>query len=65
MILTITFSRDGRNWYGARRYKMRIEGATGHLAVGRMTVEDSKTMMIRIIEKEIAEGRDFQIVDNT
>lgn len=63
-MLTITFARDGRTWYGRQLYKVTLENAqVGDLTTGRVTVAESQEMVIRILEKQIAEGRPFRIVD--
>lgn len=64
-MLTVTFSRDGRTWYGRKLYKIRIERSDGgSLDAGNLAVLDFKAVLIRILEREVAAGRPFQIIDN-
>lgn len=65
-MLTITFGNDGRTWYGRKRYKVRLENVdAGQLTMSHISVKESQAIMIRIIENEIMEGREFRIVNNT
>jgi hypothetical protein len=63
-MLTVTFSRDGRTWYGRKLYKIRIERSDGgHLDTGSLAGLDFKAMLVRILEREVAAGRPFQVID--
>lgn len=64
-MLTITFARDGRTWYGRKLYKVTLGNAqVGELTFTRMSVADSQQMVRRALEREVAEGRAFLVVDN-
>jgi hypothetical protein len=65
-MITVTFARDGRTWYGRKLYKVTLENVeVGALNVGRTSAEDATAMMRRILENEIAAGREFKIVNLT
>jgi hypothetical protein len=64
-MLTATFSRDGRTWYGRKLYKIRIERSDGgSLDTGDLSGLDFRAILVRILEREVASGRSFQVIDN-
>jgi hypothetical protein len=64
-MLTVTFSRDGRTWYGRKLYRIRIERADGgSLDTGDLSGLDPKAMLVQILTREVASGRPLQVVDN-
>lgn len=65
-MLTITFIRDGRTWYGRKLYKVTLENVqVGSLISSNTTAADAQAMIRRVLEREIAAGRRFKLVDKT
>jgi len=67
-MLTITFARDGRTWYGCRRYRVHLGGADPEsmqgFESGNVSVEEATSTLLTIIRRELAAGRQFEIVDD-
>lgn len=64
-MITITISRDGRFWYGRKRYKVTIDGYIGKLESGRIGLDESKSLIQDVMIGAITSGQRINIVNNT